>query len=92
MNKKSHTFNEIMNQTGTLESVYEDVLKNTFDLSFLNKPYDEIIFFGCGTDYNLCQSASFFTRSLLNNCSSNALPSSELLINPGTYLKEKKKY
>jgi len=92
MNKTDHTFNEIMDQTVTLEFVYEDVLKNTFDFSFLEKPYDEIIFFGCGTDYNLCQSASFFTKSLLNNCTSNALPPSELLINPGTYIKENKKY
>ena len=92
MNKTGYTFNEIMNQTGTLEFVYEDVLKDTFDLSFLEGPYDEIIFFGCGTDYNLCQSASFFTRSLLNNCTCNALPPSELLTNPGTYIKENKKY
>jgi glucosamine--fructose-6-phosphate aminotransferase (isomerizing) len=92
MNKTGHTFNEIMNQTETLEFVYEDVLKDTFDFSFLEGPYDEIIFFGCGTDYNLCQSASFFTRSLLNNCTCSALPPSELLINPETYLKENKKY
>jgi len=92
MNKDGHTFNEIMNQTSTLELVYEDILKDSFDLSFLKEPYDEIIFFGCGTDYNLCQSASFFTRSLLNNCTCNALPPSELIINPGTYIKDNKKY
>ncbi|MHB1274279.1 MAG: SIS domain-containing protein [Candidatus Humimicrobiaceae bacterium] len=92
MNKAGYTFNEIINQTETLELVYEDVLKDTFDFSFLEGPYDEIIFFGCGTDYNLCQSASFFTRSLLNNCNCCALPPSELLINPGTYLKNNKKY
>jgi len=92
MNKTGHTFSEIMDQTGTLEFVYEDVLKDTFDFSFLEKPFDEIIFFGCGTDYNLCQSASFFTKSLLNNCTCNALPPSELLINPGTYIKDNKKY
>jgi glucosamine--fructose-6-phosphate aminotransferase (isomerizing) len=92
MNKAGHTFNEIMNQTETLEFAYEDILKDTFDFSFLEEPYDEIIFFGCGTDYNLCQSASFFTRSLLNNCNCSALPPSELLINSETYLKETKKY
>lgn len=92
MNKTGHTFNEIMNQTDTLEFVYEDILKDSFDLSFLEGPYDEIIFFGCGTDYNLCQSASFFTRSLLNNYTCNVLPPSELLINPGTYIKDNKKY
>ncbi len=92
MNRTSHTFNEIMNQTKTLEFVYEDILNDAFDLSFLEGPYDEIIFFGCGTDYNLCQSASFFTRSLLNNCTCNALPPSELLNNPETYIKKNKKY
>lgn len=92
MNKTGHTFNEIMNQTKTLELVYEDILRDSFDLSFLERPYDEIIFFGCGTDYNLCQSASFFTESLLNNCTCNVLPPSELLINPGTYIKDNKKY
>ena len=92
MNKTGYTYNEIMNQAETLEFVYEDVLKDTFDFNFLKEPYDEIIFFGCGTDYNLCQSASFFTKSLLNNCTCSALPPSELLINPETYLKENKKY
>ena len=92
MNKTGHTFNEIMNQTSTLELAYRDILKDSFDLSFLEGPYDEIIFFGCGTDYNLCQSASFFTRSLLNNCTCTALPPSELLINPWTYIKDNKKY
>jgi glucosamine--fructose-6-phosphate aminotransferase (isomerizing) len=92
MNKMSYTYNEIMKQTDTLELVYEDIISNTFDFSFLEEPYDELIFFGCGTDYNLCQSASFFTRSLLNNCTSHALPPSELLINPDTYIKEDKKY
>ena len=92
MNKTGYTFNEIMNQTETLEFVYEDILKDTSDFNFLKGPYDEIIFFGCGTDYNLCQSASFFTKSLLSNCTCSALPPSELLINSGTYLKENKKY
>ena len=70
----------------------EDITKDTFDFNFLKGPYDEIIFFGCGTDFNLCQSASFFTKSLLDNCTCSALPPSELLINSGTYLKENKKY
>jgi glucosamine--fructose-6-phosphate aminotransferase (isomerizing) len=92
MNKISHTRNEIMDQTDSLELVYKDILSDTFDFSFLEEPYDELIFFGCGTDYNLCQSASFFTRSLLNNFTAHALPPSELLINPDTYIKEDKKY
>ncbi len=81
-----------MKQADSLELVYEDILSNNFDFSFLKEPYDELIFFGCGTDYNLCQSASFFSRSLLNNCITLALPPSELLINPDTYIKEGKKY
>ena len=92
MNKTGYTYNEIMSQAETLEFVFEDIQKDTFDFNFLKGPYDEIIFFGCGTDYNLCQSASFFTKSLLNNCTCSALPPSELLINPETYLKENKKY
>lgn len=92
MNKKNYTFNEINSQAETLELVYEDVLKNTFDTSFLKRTYDEILFFGCGTDYNLCLSASFFTRTLLDNCVSYALPSSELLINTEVYIKKNKKY
>ena len=91
MNDRSYTYKEIMNQAETLELVYEDVLGGVVDLKFLEGPYDEIIFFGCGTDYNLCQSASFFTKSLLNS-SSLALPSSELLINTETYIKNNKKY
>ena len=87
-----YTYEEIMNQADTLELVYKDVLNGVVDLSFLGNSYDEIILFGCGTDYNLCQSASFFTKSLLNNRGCIALPTSELLINTEAYIKKNRKY
>jgi glucosamine--fructose-6-phosphate aminotransferase (isomerizing) len=92
MNDKNYTYNEIMNQAETLESVYGDISGGAIDPGFLDGPYDEIILFGCGTDFNLCQSASFFTRSLMGDISSLALPSSELVINTETYIKKNKKY
>ena len=94
MENQSYTYREIMTQVKSWKKVYSDVVgeKVSLDLNIFSDNYDEIIFFGCGSSYNLSQSASFFTRSLLNGQSCFALPSSELLINTDIYINKDKKY
>jgi len=83
-----------MTQVESWRKVYSDVVgeKVSLNLNIFSDNYDEIIFFGCGSSYNLSQSASFFTRSLLNGQICFALPSSELLINTDIYINKDKKY
>ena len=83
-----------MTQVEIWRKVYNDVVceKVGLDLNIFSDNYDEIIFFGCGSSYNISQSASFLTRSLLNGQSCFALPSSELLINTDIYINKDKKY
>ena len=51
-----------------------------------------MIFFGCGTDYNLCHSAAFYSRALAGDKNFLALPSSELLLSTETYINRNKRY
>ncbi len=94
MENQSYTYREIMTQVKSWKKVYSDVVgeKVSLDLNIFSDNYDEIIFFGCGSSYNLSQSASFFTKSLLDGRSCFALPSSELLINTDIYINKDKKY
>ena len=94
MENENYTYKEIITQVESWKKVYEDIVveKIDLDLNIFSDGYDEIIFFGCGSSYNLSQSASFFTKSLLNGRSCLALPSSELLINTDVYINKSKKY
>ena len=94
MKNQSYTYREIMTQVKSWRKVYSDVVgeKVSLDLNIFSDNYDEIIFFGCGSSYNLSQSASFFTKSLFDGRSCFALPSSELLINTDIYINKDKKY
>lgn len=89
-----YTYNEIISQQESWERVYQDIINEEikFNIDFFSRNYDEVIFFGCGSSYNVSQSASFFSRSVWDSCSFIALPSSELLINTDIYIKPKKKY
>jgi glucosamine--fructose-6-phosphate aminotransferase (isomerizing) len=90
--EKDYTFTEILNQPKALKAAYYDIIDRDAGADFLKNPYDELILFGCGTDYNLCQSAVFFSKSLTKDKSFQALPSSELLLNPETYINKDKRY
>jgi len=83
-----------MTQVESWRKVYSSVVaeKVSLNLNIFSDNYDEIIFFGCGSSYNLSHSASFFTKSLLGGRSCFALPSSELLINTDVYINKDKKY
>jgi glucosamine--fructose-6-phosphate aminotransferase (isomerizing) len=90
----NYTYKEIITQIESWGKVYSDIVDEKVDLNLniFSDGYDEIIFFGCGSSYNLSQSASFFTKSLLNERSCLTLPSSELLVNTDTYIGKDKKY
>jgi len=83
-----------MTQVESWEKAYSDIVDEEFglDLNIFSDNYDEIIFFGCGSSYNLSQSASFFTKSLFSGRSCLVLPSSELLVNNDTYINKDRKY
>ncbi|MHB8280588.1 MAG: hypothetical protein ACYDIA_23530, partial [Candidatus Humimicrobiaceae bacterium] len=91
--EKYYTYKEIMNQPVIWQSVYGEIIeKKNFSYNTFKNEYDEIIIFGCGSSYNLSQSAAFLTRYLSKNVTSLALPSSELLLNTDLYFKDNKKY
>ena len=93
MKNQSYTYSEIINQINCWKKAYADILdgKATFELDIFADKYDELIFYGCGTSYNLSQSASFYTR-FLNNIHCLPLPSSELLVNTDVYINKHRKY
>lgn len=92
MKNESHTYKEILSQVESWKEIYNDIVDKEIDLSIFSHDYDEVIFFGCGSSYNLSQSASFFTRSLWDGKSCFSIPSSELLISTDTYISKNKKY
>src|SRR5665647_3426523 len=89
--EKYHTFKEVMRQPDTWQLIYDEIIEDkNFDYNIFKDNYDEIILFGCGSSYNLSQSAAFLTRYLSKNVTSLALPSSELLFNTDLYFKDNK--
>ena len=88
-----HTYKEIIMQPESWQSSFKDVVEiKKIYTEILKTDYDQIILFGCGSSYNLSQSAAVLSRYLSENINSIALPSSELLINPGLYIRKSKKY
>jgi len=94
LENNNYTYREIIAQVQSWRKVYSDVVngKVSLDLNIFSDNYDEIIFFGCGSSYNLSQSASFFTKLLMDLTSCFDIPSSELLINTNVYIKKDRKY
>ncbi len=94
MKNQNYTYREIINQINGWKKAYRDIIdeKASFNLNIFNGNYDEIIFFGCGTSYNLSQSASFYAKSLIKDICCLPLPSSELLVNNDVYISKDKKY
>ncbi len=94
MNHESYnTYREILRQPSTWKDIYQKLAESkAYSPEFFKKDYDEIILFGCGSSYNLSQSAAYFTRYVIDNVSILALPSSELLINTSLFIRNSKKY
>ncbi|MDD5660219.1 MAG: SIS domain-containing protein, partial [Actinomycetota bacterium] len=88
----SNTYKEINSQILSWHHIYKDITeKNQVELKIFKKKYDKIIICGCGSSYNLSQSAAFFTQSILKDCNIVAVPSSEILLNPDLFINKKKR-
>ncbi|MEI7616474.1 MAG: SIS domain-containing protein [Actinomycetota bacterium] len=89
----NYTYREISGQIESWKENFNDltgeITKTGTDL--FSQYFDRIIFFGCGTSYNLAMASSFFTNTV-SDFDSAALPSSELLFNSETYISKNKKY
>lgn len=93
MNYINHTYKEICGQISSWKENYDKITREYAKISkelFL-KDFDRAIFFGCGSSYNIAMASSFFTNTV-SDFDSIALPSSELLNDPDTYMDNNKKY
>src|SRR5680860_474359 len=93
MDNNNYTYNEINGQVKSWNENFNEITggKTRVSEDLFTKDFDRIIFFGCGTSYNLAMAASFFTNTL-SGFDSAAVPSSELLFNPESYINKSKKY
>jgi len=93
MDNNNHTYKEISGQIKSWKENFSEITgeRTKIGTDLFSKDFDRIIFFGCGTSYNLAMASSFFTNTL-SSFDSIALPSSELLFNSETYINKSKKY
>jgi len=91
--KEYNTYREISTQADGWEKNYHKIINDKFhmDKEIFQKNYDRILFFGCGSSYNLALSASFYTNSFLK-IDTAAIPSSELLFNKDIYINKNRNY
>lgn len=89
----NHTYKEIGGQVKSWKENFDVITGENTKISTdpFSRDFDKIVFFGCGTSYNLAMAASFFTNTV-SGFDSIALPSSELLFNSETYIDKGKKY
>lgn len=89
----NHTYKEISGQVKSWKENFDEIVGEKIKIStdLFSKDFDRIVFFGCGTSYNLAMASSFFTNTV-SGFDSIALPSSELLFNSETYINKDKKY
>ncbi len=89
----NYTYNEIESQIDSWKDIYDGIVGPGAGAGpdLLSKDYDKIVFFGCGTSYNLAMAASFFTNTV-SDFDSIAVPSAELYLSGETYISSSKKY
>ncbi len=89
----NYTYREISSQIRSWKENYDVITGEDTKIGsdLFSKDFDRIVFFGCGTSYNLAMAASFFTNTV-SGFDSIALPSSELLFNSETYIDKDKNY
>ena len=89
----NHTYGEISSQVRSWKENFDIIVGEDTKIStdLFSKDFDRIIFFGCGTSYNLAMAASFFTNTV-SDFDSIAFPSSELLFNQESYIDKDKNY
>jgi glucosamine--fructose-6-phosphate aminotransferase (isomerizing) len=93
MDNNNHTYKEISHQIKSWKENLNEITgeKTKISADLFSKDFDKIVFFGCGTSYNLAMASSFFTNTV-SGFDSIALPSSELLFNSETYIDNDKNY
>lgn len=93
MDNNNHTYEEISGQIKSWKENFDVIIgeKTKISTDLFSKDFDRIVFFGCGTSYNLAMASSFFTNTV-SGFDSIALPSSELLFNSETYIDKGKNY
>lgn len=91
--ESNHTYKEISGQAKSWKKDFDEITGKRQKIieDLFSKDFDRIIFFGCGTSYNLSMASSYFTNTV-SDFDSTALPSSELLFNSNTYIDRNKKY
>ncbi len=82
-----HTFNEITSQATQLERTYEVVSGQTF----IDKKVDMYLFVGCGTSFYLAAAAARYFQTVTGHLA-QALPASEIFLNPESAISENKSY
>ena len=89
----NNTYKEISGQIKSWKENFSEITggKTKISTDLFSKDFDRIVFFGCGTSYNLAMASSFFTNTV-SGFDSIALPSSELLFNSETYIDKSKNY
>ncbi|MHB1274271.1 MAG: SIS domain-containing protein [Candidatus Humimicrobiaceae bacterium] len=93
MDNSNHTYKEIKGQIKSWKENFNEITggKTKISMDLFSQNFDRIVFFGCGTSYNLAMASSFFTNTV-SGFDSIALPSSELLFNSETYINKSKNY
>ncbi|WP_369017975.1 SIS domain-containing protein [Thermatribacter velox] len=82
----NHTYLEIHKQPITWEKTLSHLQQKAKTNQFLNKKYDEIIFTGCGSSYNLSLTASYLWQAI-NQERTRGVPASEIFLFPeGVFL------
>lgn len=84
------TYREIYGQPESFQAILDTLpaIEQTLDEVFA-KPYDQLIFTGCGTSLYLAQTAAYLWQAS-NATPALAVPCSELLFFPETYIKGKR--
>ena len=86
---KYSTLKEIQTQTEAWNQAIEVVARNKNEfLELWGNDYDQILFTGCGSSYYLALATASVMQSV-SGITSRALPASELIISPATYIQGK---
>jgi glutamine---fructose-6-phosphate transaminase (isomerizing) len=84
-----HTLNEIMSQGKVWQATLNDFDRQAKVITdLIRKPYQEVIFTGCGSTYYLSMAAAAMWQSL-TGIRARGVPASELWLFPDTVLSEK---
>lgn len=85
-----HTFSEIVSQADSWEGVFKRIDDNVEKFSKLYSQAEDVVFIGCGSGFNIANAvAPFFQKVSGKTC--RAVQSSDMAINPDSFLNKKRK-